>query len=101
MHGNGLLLAEAFVEILALEHPRDAVFRAETHDFVARQFVQPLTVVADLRLLGVENLEDLIEIRFCVGIDLFARERRTGFRLARRVADQGGEITNQEDGLVS
>jgi hypothetical protein len=56
-----------------------------------------------LKRLGarrIEDLEDLLLVGLGVLRDLLGRERRARLRLAGGVADQGGEVANEEDGRV-
>ena len=43
----------------------------------------------------------MLVIRLCVFFDLLWRERRTGIVTARRVANQTGEVADQENDLVT
>jgi len=43
----------------------------------------------------------LVEIGFRIGVDLFAGKRRAGFGLSRGIADERGEITDQENRSVA
>src|SRR5215475_2209152 len=97
MDGNRLLVFEARTKILALEHAREAVMSAELYDFSARKFVEPFAVVADFGFFFVEDLENLREIRFRVGIHFFAGKRRTRFRAAGGIADHGGKIADEKN----
>ena len=66
-------------------------------------FAEPLAVVADLQVLrvGQEDLADLRDVGLGVGVDLFAGEQRAGLVAAGRVADAGGVVADDEDGLVA
>ena len=101
VNGNRLIFLEARAEILALEHARQTIVAAEPHHVVARHLAEPFAVVADFGFFAVENLVDLLEIRFCVSVHLLARERRARFGLARGVADHGRKIADQENGGVA
>jgi len=85
---------EALAEILALEHAGEAIVGAEADDGFSGEFAEPLAVVADFGFGGIENFEDLGEIGFGVGVDLFAGERRARFGNTGGIADHGGEITD-------
>ena len=68
---------------------------------VEAELVEPLGVVADLGLFGVEDLEDLLLVGFGVGVDLFAGERLAGDVLAGGVADERGGVADEEDDGVA
>ena len=97
VHGDGLIVVQTRAEVLAFQHARQAIMRAETNHVVAGQFSQPLAVVADLGALAIEDLVDLLEIGFRVGAHLLGRERRTRFGLAGGIADHGREIADQKN----
>ena len=52
-------------------------------------------------LLRVQHLEDLALIGGGVGLDLGLGQGRPGLALARGVADQPGEVADEEDHLVA
>ncbi len=62
---------------------------------------QPLGVVADGRLLWVQDAESLFGIGLGVGLDLLGGQLRSQSILIRGITDQRGEITDQEGDLVS
>src|SRR5690242_2167893 len=74
---------------------------ADADDVVAGELVEPLAVAPDFGFLGIKKFEDLREVSFGVGFDLFAGERRTGLGLAGGVANHGGEITDKKNGGVA
>ena len=100
VHGDGLIRGQARAEILALEHARQAIFSAELHDFLAAHLAEPFAVVADFRLLRIEDFVDLFEIGLGVGVHLLAAQRRARFRLAGGIADHGGKIADEKNGGV-
>ena len=57
-------------------------------------------VVADLGARGVEHQLGLGVVGFGIGLDLLLGQRRARGVAARGVADQAGEVANQEDDLV-
>ncbi|MPN03965.1 hypothetical protein SDC9_151200 [bioreactor metagenome] len=59
--------------------------------------VAPLAVVAQFGLAGIQHLVGLIAIGFGVHLDLLGSQRRARGVAARRVADQRGEVADQED----
>ena len=98
---DGLFLLEALVKVLALQHLRDSEFRGQADHPLEAQLVQPLGVVADLGLFGVENLENLLLVGFGVRVDLFAGQRLAGDVAAGGVADERGEVADEEDDGVA
>ena len=49
----------------------------------------------------IEDLEDLLLVGLRVGLDLLARQRRPRRVAAGRVADQSGEVADQEHDFVA
>jgi hypothetical protein len=95
-----LLRVPAFLEIVALQNPSQRVLcRQPDHPFRAER-AEPLGIEADFGLLLVENLVDLALVSLGIGLHFLARQRRTGGLLARRIADQTGEIADEEDDAV-
>ena len=101
VHGDGLLFGEALVEVFALEHLRDRELGGQAHEAFVAELAQPLAVEADFGLVAVENLEDLRLVGFGVGVDLLAGERRARGDAARGIADEAGEVSDQEDDGVA
>ena len=97
VHRDRLIGAEARAEILALEHARQAIFRAELNHFDAGELAEPVGVVHDFGFFAIENAKSLIEISFRVGVHLLARQRRARFGLAGRIADHGGKSADQKN----
>ena len=90
----------ALAEIVALEHARDGGGRRELDHAGGAERVAPLRVEANLGLLGVEDLEHLRLVRDGIGLDLRARQRRPRHVLACGIADQAGEIADEEHDVV-
>ena len=82
---------EALLEVASFEHLRDAVLRREAHPAEAAERLEPLAVEAHLRLLRIEDLEDLRLVGLGVVLDLFRRQRRPRLRAAGRIPDERGE----------
>jgi hypothetical protein len=97
VNGNRQVLVETRTKILALEHPRQPVTRAELHHFLAAQFSEPFVVVTHLGFFLVEDLEHLLQIRFRVLVYLLARQRRARLRLPGGIADHRRKIADQEN----
>ena len=98
MHGNGLALVQPGMKIFALQHASQPIVGTQTDDIFGGHFAEPFAVVADFRFFLVEDFVDLREVRFGIGVDLLARQRRARFGYASGVANHGGEITDQENG---
>ncbi len=62
---------------------------------------QPVTVEGDLGQLGVEDLEDLGLVGLGVGQHLLLRQGRARLALTRGITDHRGEVTHQEDDVVT
>ena len=101
MEGDGLLFLEALVELVALEHLRHGEVGGEANHALEAEFVEPLGVEADFGLVAVENAEDLVSVGFRVLIDLLAGHRLAGDVAAGRIADERGEVANEEDDLMA
>src|SRR6202521_1749749 len=101
MHGNRLLVTEALVEVLALQHLRDRVLRGQTYEILGREFREPSAVEVHYRFFWTEDLENLRLVGLGVVRNLLARQRRPRRRAACRIADPPGEISDQGDDGVS
>src|SRR5690349_2776758 len=97
MHGDGLLLVEALMEVLALEHLRDGVLGGELDEIGGGELVEPLVVEADLGLVRVEDLEHLRLVGLSVLVDLVEREGGARGAAAAGVADEAGEAADEKD----
>ncbi len=101
VQGDGFLVVEALVEVLALKHLGDGELAEELDEVVVGQLVEPLGVEADFGLVAVEDLEDLLLVGGGVVGDLFAGERLAGLRFAGGVADERGGVADEEDDGVA
>ena len=101
MQGDGLFFHETLVKVFALQHLRDSEFGGQADDAFVAQLVEPLAVEADFGFVAIENLEDLRLVGLGVLIDLLARQRRAGDRAASGIADEAGEISDEEDDGVA
>ena len=88
-------------EILALEHLLHGDAGVEAEDVFEGHLPEPVTVEDDLGFVRVEDLEGLGGVGFGVGEDVLAGKRGTGGGAAGGVADAGGEVADDEDGLVA
>ena len=98
---DGLLGLEAFVKIIAFQHLRDGEFRGQADDAFKAKLAQPLGVVADLCFFTIENLEHLIGVGLGILVDFFAGQRLASDGAAGGIANQAGEVANQEDDGVA
>ena len=101
VQGDGLLFLEALVELVALEHLRDGEVGGEADHALEAELVEPLGVEADLGLVAVEDAEDLVGVGFRVFVDLLAGQRLAGDVAAGGIADERGEVADEEDDLVA
>ena len=69
-------------------------------DVSEAQLREPLAVVAQLRPLGIEDQERLLEVASCAGVDLLVGEDRALRRAARRVADARRVVADDQDADV-
>ncbi len=99
--GDRSLFFEALGEVLALEDPRNRVFRRELDHARRAERFAPLRVVADLGARRIENLRRLRVVGLRIGLDLLARERRTHVVAPGRVTDHRSEIADQKDDLMT
>ena len=88
-------------EVIAREHLRHGHAAAELEGVEERHLAEPLAVAADLGLLGVEDLEGLLEVGLGVLLDLLLGEDGARLGLAGGVADARGVVADDEDGLVA
>src|SRR5208283_4019839 len=88
-------------EVVALEHPGHRVLRRELDDPGGTERDRPAGIEVDPGAGGVQDLVDLMLVSTGVGLDLLARQPRSGGVLAARIADHPGEIADQEHDLVA
>jgi len=101
MDGYRLLRSVALGEIVALEHTGDGKQAGQPGHLDCRHFSEPLHVEAQLGLLPIEHLENLVGVGAGVGFDILAGHRLSGGVLATGVADHPGEVADQEDDRVA
>ena len=70
-------------------------------DLLVAHLAEPVAVVDDLGLVAVEDLEGLVGVGLGVGEHLVAGERRAGGGAAGGIADGGGEVADEQHGLVA
>ena len=100
VHADGRVGMEAVMKIVALHHARHGVLGCQLNHAHRTQWNAPLAVVANFGFGGVEHQRGLLVIRLGVHLDLLRCERRTRAVAARRIANQTGEVTNQENHLM-
>src|SRR6266851_5635631 len=101
MHGDRLLVTEALVEVLTLEHLRDRVLRGQAYEILGGELREPPAVEVHHRFFRTENSENLRLVGLGVLRNLLARQRRPRRRAPRRITDHPSEITNQKNDRVS
>ena len=97
VHGNRLLFLEALVEVFPLEHLRDRELCRQLYEAFVAKLAQPFAIEPHLGLVAVEDLEDLGLIGFGVLVDLLAAERRARRCASGRIADEPGEVADEEN----
>src|SRR5260370_4598233 len=97
MHRDWRALFVALGEIIALENPRHGIARAKADHVLEPQRRQPLAVEADLGLLWIEDLEDLLFVRFGVLVDLLTSEWGAPDVAAGGIADHDGPVADHKD----
>ena len=65
------------------------------------ELAEPVGVAPQLGLVGIENLERLLDVGLGVRVDLLERERRPRGVAARRVADERREVADDEHDRVA
>ena len=100
MHADGCSRFKTVMEVVALHHARHGVLGGELDHAHRTQGQAPFAVVSDLGFFRVEHQRGLLVISFSVFFDLLWCEGRTGTVAARRVANQAGEVADQENDLV-
>ena len=97
-----LAAAVAVLEVVALQHARHGDVGRQPDHVGERHRVQPVAVVDDRELLRtrVEHERGLLEVALAVGARLGLGQRRPRLGLARRVADGGRKVADDEDGAV-
>ena len=101
VHADRLVALVAGAKILSFHHPRQGVAAGQLDDAARAQLVQPATVVVDHRGLSIEDLEDLPGVSLHVRLDLPEGQLWPGGVATGGVADQAGEIADQEDHAVA
>ena len=101
VQGDGRLRLVALREVVALEDARHGELAAELEQALEVEREDPVAVVDDGGLLGVEDLHGLGDVGLGVGLDLLLRELGARGVLAARVADEGRAVADDERDLVA
>ena len=97
VQADGVALGKARMKIVALHHAGHGVLGRQFNHAAGPQRVAPFAVVAHLGFCRIEHLGRLGVIGFGVGLDLRGCQRWARAVAPRRVANQRGEVTNQEN----
>ena len=92
---------EAAGEIVALQELRHREVRGEAQHLAEVELAEPVRVAPHDRALPVQDAEDLVHVGAAVRLDLLRGEHRAGLVLVRGVADEAGEVADQERHLVA
>src|SRR5262249_5109573 len=83
------------------EDSGDRIARSQPDESFGPERGHPAAVEIDDSRVGVQNLEDLLLIRFSVLEDRFFRELLAGGRAAGKISDETRKITDQKNGRVA
>ena len=101
MQGDRRLGLVALGKVVALEDTGDGELGAHLQQTSQTHRQDPVTVVHDGGLLGIQDLHGLAHVGLGIGLDLLLRKLRTGGILARRVANQRGTVADDEGDVVA
>ena len=101
VQADGLAVGVALVEVVALEDAGHREVAGQLQQVLHVERKQPLGVVAQGGLLGVEDLERLVDVGLGVRLDLLGRELRTRGVATRRIADERGAVADDERHAVA
>ena len=101
MQGDRRLRLVALGKVVALENTGDGELGAHLQQTGQIHRQDPVTVVHDGGLLGIQDLHGLAHVGLGIGLDLLLRKLRTGGILARRVANQRGTVADDEGDVVA
>src|SRR5690606_40810014 len=96
MHGDGHPALESACEIIAFHHARHRVARRQLNKAAGTELVAPFRVVANLGARRVKHHAGLRVIRLGVFVNLLGGERRPCGVAPAWIADERGEVTDQE-----
>ena len=97
VHADRLLLLEALMKLIALQHLRQRRLRRQPDHPLEPELIQPLGVVSHLGLLRVKDLKHLRLVGLGVLVDLLPGQRLARHIPSSRVPDQRRRIPNQKD----
>lgn len=98
---DGERIFHSIAEVLALEHLLESDAAIEADDFFVSHFAKPIAVEDDFGFFFIEDFESLFLVGGGVREDGIAGELRAGGGASARVADHGGEVADDEDGVVA
>ena len=101
MQADGLAGRVAVVEVVALQDAGDGEVGEQLEQGLHVQIEDPLGVVAQDGLLGIEDFEGLVHVCLGVLLDLVAGELRARGIAAGRVADEGGAVADDKRDLMA
>jgi len=85
------------MKVVAFHHARHVVTRCQLDHAARTQWIAPFAVVANLGFGRVQHQAGLAVVGFGVDLDLLGRKRWAGAVAPRWVANQRGEVANQEN----
>ena len=97
MDGDRFATFVSLLEIIALQHTRNGVSSRQPDQPGAAHFGHPPRIEFNDGRIRVEDFENLLPIGRGVFCNLFGRHRLARDIFAGRVADQSGEVANQEN----
>ena len=101
MDRNGLAAAVTLAEVIAFEHARNRAARCQLDHIGAVLVAHPFGIEHNLGLFTIQDFENLFLVGSGILVHFSLRERWPGCALAGRIADHAGEVTNQEQHLVT
>jgi len=101
VQGDGLAVDVAVVKVLALENAGHVELAHEFEHVSQVERLDPIAVVNDSRVLGIENLHGLLDVGPRVFLDLLLREGWTSAVAPRRVADKGRAVADDEGDVMA
>ena len=101
MQGDRRLRLVALGKVIALKNAGDGELGAHLQQTGQVHRQDPVTVVHDGSLLGIQDLHSLAHVGLGVGLDLLLRKLRTRGVLARGVADQRGAVADDKGDVVA
>ena len=101
MKPYGSILGITFCEVVPLENTGKSVFTGERQHVSELHFAEPLAVIDDTGLFGVEYLCNLFKIALSIGSCLFERKRYAGFAASGGISYHCGKIADDKYDLMS